>query len=131
MPVLCGHRLRSPHFSDAPSAGVFGNDAKDTGIAVDVWRYYLLAVRPESSDAAFQWDDFAAKNNSELNDNLGNFLNRSLKFVFARFEGTVPGMDEGGAGAEEVAALGATVAPLVEKYIEGERWAGNNNKSSA
>jgi len=97
---------------------VFGNDAKDTGIAVEVWRYYLLAVRPESSDAAFQWDDFAAKNNSELNDNLGNFLNRSLKFIFARFEGTVPGMDEGGAGAEEVAALGAVVAPLVEKYID-------------
>jgi hypothetical protein len=24
-----------------------------------VWRYYLLAVRPESSDADFVWNDFA------------------------------------------------------------------------
>lgn len=34
--------------------------------------------------AAFQWDDFAAKNNAELNDNLGNFINRTLKFIWAR-----------------------------------------------
>jgi len=36
-------------------------------------------VRPESQDSAFQWDDFAAKNNAELNDNLGNFINRGSK----------------------------------------------------
>lgn len=40
--------------------------------------------RPRSARAAFQWDDFAAKNNAELNDNLGNFINRTLKFVYAR-----------------------------------------------
>ena len=27
--------------------GVFGNDAKDTNIPVEVWRYYLLTNRPE------------------------------------------------------------------------------------
>jgi hypothetical protein len=37
-----------------------------------------------STSAAFQWDDFAAKNNAELNDNLGNFINRTLKFIWAR-----------------------------------------------
>lgn len=98
---------------------MFGNDAKDTGIPVEVWRYYLLAVRPETSDAAFQWDDFASKNNADLNDNLGNFVNRTLKFVFARFGGVVPGAAPGGAGAEAVAALGAKVSALVEQYIAG------------
>ena len=39
---------------------------------------------PHPTDAAFQWDDFAAKNNAELNDNLGNFINRTLKFIAAR-----------------------------------------------
>jgi hypothetical protein len=29
-------------------AGVFGTDAVDTGIPADVWRYYLLANRPEA-----------------------------------------------------------------------------------
>ena len=46
-----------------------------------MWRYYLLANRPESSDADFKWSDLAAKNNNELKNNLGNFVNRALKFV--------------------------------------------------
>ncbi|PRW21084.1 putative methionine--tRNA ligase [Chlorella sorokiniana] len=104
-------------FSKSRGVGVFGNDAKDTGIPVEVWRYYLLAVRPESSDSAFQWDDFAAKNNAELNDNLGNFINRTLKFIYARFDKAVPGPAASGAGMEAVKGLGEKVSALVEQYI--------------
>lgn len=50
--------------------------AKDTGIPSDVWRFYLLYVRPEGQDSAFSWADMATKNNSELLNNLGNFINR-------------------------------------------------------
>jgi hypothetical protein len=42
-------------------------------------------THPALPPAAFQWDDFAAKNNAELNDNLGNFINRTLKFCWARW----------------------------------------------
>lgn len=56
--------------------GVFGDMAKDTGIPSDVWRFYLLYVRPEGQDSAFSWADMALKNNSELLNNLGNFINR-------------------------------------------------------
>ncbi|CAB4001240.1 methionine--tRNA ligase, cytoplasmic-like, partial [Paramuricea clavata] len=35
-------------FSKSRGVGVFGNDAKDTGIPSDVWRFYLLQTRPES-----------------------------------------------------------------------------------
>lgn len=34
-------------FSKSKGIGVFGNDAKDTNIPVEVWRYYLLTNRPE------------------------------------------------------------------------------------
>lgn len=34
-------------FSKSKGIGVFGNDAKDTDIPVEVWRYYLLTNRPE------------------------------------------------------------------------------------
>lgn len=34
-------------FSKSKGIGVFGNDAKDTSIPVEVWRYYLLTNRPE------------------------------------------------------------------------------------
>ena len=105
-------------FSKSRGVGVFGNDAKDTGIEVEVWRYYLLAIRPEVADSAFQWDDFAAKNNADLNDNLGNFINRTLKFVHARFEGAVPGVAPDAGGAETIAALGEKVSALVSQYIE-------------
>lgn len=52
--------------------GVFGNDAMDTGIPVEVWRYYLLANRPEQQDTDFMWDNLAAHNNNELLKNLVN-----------------------------------------------------------
>jgi methionyl-tRNA synthetase len=55
---------------------VFGSDARDTGIPVEVWRYYLLSNRPEAQDTDFKWADLQARNNNELLKNLGNFINR-------------------------------------------------------
>lgn len=63
-------------FSKSRGVGVFGDMAKDTGIPSDVWRFYLLYMRPEGQDSAFSWADMATKNNSELLNNLGNFINR-------------------------------------------------------
>jgi len=48
---------------------------------VDVWRYYLLANRPETDDTDFKWSDLQARNNGELLANLGNFVNRVLQFT--------------------------------------------------
>lgn len=63
-------------FSKSRGVGVFGNNAQETGIPADVWRFYLLYVRPESQDSTFSWSDLMVKNNSELLNNLGNFANR-------------------------------------------------------
>ncbi|KAI3895672.1 hypothetical protein MKW98_025463 [Papaver atlanticum] len=68
-------------FSKSKGIGVFGNDAKDTGIPSEVWRYYLLTNRPEVSDTEFTWTDLQAKLKSELLANLGNFINRVLSFI--------------------------------------------------
>jgi methionyl-tRNA synthetase len=77
-------------FSKTHSTGVFGDSAKTTGIPSEVWRYYLLANRPEQADTDFKWDDFMAKNNNELLSNLGNFVNRVLKFTSKNFNMKVP-----------------------------------------
>lgn len=77
-------------FSKTHSTGVFGDSAKHTGIPSEVWRYYLLANRPEQADTDFKWDDFMAKNNNELLSNLGNFVNRVLKFTSKNFNSRVP-----------------------------------------
>ncbi|CAG9766282.1 unnamed protein product [Ceutorhynchus assimilis] len=80
-------------FSKSRGIGVFGNDARDTKIPSDVWRFYLLYVRPEAQDSCFSWVDLATKNNSELLNNLGNFINRALIFVKNNFNKTIPKME--------------------------------------
>ena len=69
---------------------MFGDNAKDTGVPPSVWRYYLLANRPETGDTQFEWSTFVAANNSELLNNFGNFVNRVIKFTIAKFDGAVP-----------------------------------------
>lgn len=80
-------------FSKSRGVGVFGNNAKDTGVSPSVWRYYLASVRPESQDSQFSWTEFVTKNNSELLANLGNFVNRIVKFVNAKYNGVIPKFD--------------------------------------
>lgn len=79
-------------FSKSRGVGVFGDEAKDTGIPADIWRFYLLYTRPESQDSVFAWNDLMLKNNSELLNNLGNFINRGLSFLCNNFGGVVPEM---------------------------------------
>ena len=55
-----------------------------------MWRFYLLYVRPEVQDTEFQWADFQLKNNSELLNNLGNFVNRAISFVAKFYEHKLP-----------------------------------------
>lgn len=80
-------------FSKSRNIGVFGNNAQDTGIPPSVWRYYLATARPETSDTQFSWQEFVTRNNSELLANLGNFVNRLVKFVSAKFNKVVPEYD--------------------------------------
>ncbi|KAM7536969.1 hypothetical protein Aperf_G00000073193 [Anoplocephala perfoliata] len=79
-------------FSKSKGVGVFGNNAKDSGIESNIWRFYLAYVRPETQDSTFSWEDFALKNNTELLNNLGNFINRPLMFLSKFFKSTVPSM---------------------------------------
>ena len=79
-------------FSKSRGIGVFGNNAKDTGIPPDVWRYYLLKNRPENGDTQFEWRSFIDGNNTELLAKLGNFVNRTVKLVNSpkAYSGVVP-----------------------------------------
>ncbi|MBU1975016.1 MAG: methionine--tRNA ligase [Nanoarchaeota archaeon] len=76
-------------FSKSRSEGVFGDDAMETGIPADAWRYYLLAARPENSDTTFTWKDFQEKLNNELVANFANLVNRTVVFISKFFEGEV------------------------------------------
>lgn len=56
----------------------------------DVLRYTLCANAPENKDNDFTWKDFQARNNSELANIFGNFINRTLVLTHKYFEGKVP-----------------------------------------
>lgn len=77
-------------FSKSRGRGVFGSHVLSTGIPISTWRYYLFSIRPEQSDSDFVWSEFIAKNNNELLKNLGNFVNRVVKFCWTKFDGKVP-----------------------------------------
>lgn len=79
-------------FSKSRGVGVFGDHAESTGIPADIYRFYLLYVRPESADSAFSWSDLVLKHNSELLNNLGNFVNRAAMFLKNSFNGVIPEM---------------------------------------
>ncbi|KAI5387906.1 hypothetical protein KIW84_073848 [Lathyrus oleraceus] len=111
-------------FSKSKGIGVFGNDAKDTTIPVEVWRYYLLTNRPEVSDTLFMWSDLQAKLNTELLNNLGNFVNRVLSFIAKPagqgYDSIIPTIpdDVSGDSHDPTKKLASKVAAYLEQYIE-------------
>ncbi|KAI3380203.1 hypothetical protein SNEBB_003452 [Seison nebaliae] len=84
----------SGKFSKSRNIGVFGNDAMNTKIPSDIWRFYLIYIRPETYDSRFEWNDIQSKVNSELLNNLGNFINRSLTLLTKYFDGKIPEIND-------------------------------------
>lgn len=76
-------------FSKSRQIGVFGDDIAETGLPNDLWRFYLLLLRPEKTDSDFNWAEFYERVNSEFINNLGNLVNRSLTYLFKNFEGEI------------------------------------------
>ncbi|KAN0093191.1 tRNA synthetases class I (M) domain containing protein [Tylopilus felleus] len=109
-------------FSKSKGRGVFGPQAKETGIPASVWRYYLLSTRPETADAMFSWADCIAANNNVLLKNLGNFVNRVLKFVASQYNSVIPESgDVGGALSPNDSHDGEFISDvnnLLKEYID-------------
>ncbi|MFH1197846.1 MAG: methionine--tRNA ligase [bacterium] len=60
----------------------------------DPLRYTLAANLPEAKDTDFYWKEFQSRNNDELADIFGNFVNRALTFTVKHFEGKIPEQGE-------------------------------------
>jgi methionyl-tRNA synthetase len=58
--------------------------------SIDILRYTLALNLPETRDADFTWKDFQIRNNNELASILGNFINRTVQFIYKNFNGRVP-----------------------------------------
>ncbi len=86
----------------------------------DPLRYTLAANLPENKDTDFYWKEFQGRNNGELADILGNFINRTFTFAFKHFEGVVPeAKNLESIDAEMLLTLEnypAKIGGLIEKY---------------
>lgn len=60
----------------------------------DELRYALIKNMPEQKDSEFTWKGFQDANNSELVNNLANFINRVVVLTAKYFDGKVPTFDE-------------------------------------
>ncbi len=76
-------------FSKSRNRGIFSSDVKDLPFAPDVWRFSLMANRPEKKDVDFSWQSFFHTINADLVGNLGNLAYRTLTFLKKRFK-TIP-----------------------------------------
>jgi methionyl-tRNA synthetase len=103
-------------FSTSQKRGVFMDAALEL-LPADYWRWFLTANAPEGSDSPFTWEQFRASINSDLNDVLGNFVNRITKYAASKFDSQVP--DAGEAGEHEAwiaGELAARLPRLAEHY---------------
>jgi len=77
-------------FSKSKQHGVFCENLLKTNLNSDYWRFYLSFLIPETKDSDFTWSEFKERINKELVDNVGNFINRTLSFVYNKFNGEIP-----------------------------------------
>lgn len=76
--------LEGKQFSKSKGWYVDADEAMDL-FGVDALRFYLTSLIPETSDSSFTWKGLELKINSELANNLGNFVNRSMKFLKSKW----------------------------------------------
>lgn len=56
----------------------------------DAMRFYLTSLIPETADSSFTWKGLELKINSELANNVGNFINRAMKFSNSKWPEGIP-----------------------------------------
>ncbi len=81
--------IKGEKFSTSRNLAVWLPDVLKT-FEPDLFRYALTINSPEKRDADFSWEDFQKRNNTELADILGNFVNRTLSFTHQHLDGKVP-----------------------------------------
>ena len=91
------HTIQAYEFLNAK--GVKFSKSKGVGLDIqtalealpaDYWRYTLVILIPETADSEFSLEVMQSIVNSELNDNIGNFVHRTLTFINKSFDGKIP-----------------------------------------
>jgi len=92
------------------------------GQCVDMLRYYLTQIAPETKDSDFTWKGFQDAVNSELVSIFGNFVNRSFVLMHKLCKGKVPPLhtaimdDNDRDMLNAISHIKQTIESLLEQY---------------
>ncbi|HUU26304.1 MAG TPA: methionine--tRNA ligase [archaeon] len=113
--------LEGLKFSTSRNFAVWLHDYLDR-FHPDPLRYYLCANMPETRDTDFNLKEFQARNNNELADTVGNFINRSLTFIARYFESRIPGRGEPGELDQEMLERLDKINSRIGEYLDSFRF---------
>ena len=80
----------------------------------DSIRYFIFSSGPEKRDTDFTWREFVNRHNGELLGAWGNFVNRTLAFVYKYFSASVPGGMINPDIYDRISSLYQTIGKMIE-----------------
>ena len=101
-------------FSKSAHRGIFA-DAAIEEFPADYWRYWLIKNAPETDDTDFSFERFAEEINKDLNDVLGNFILRVLKFYASKFDTK---LEHNSANTEKEQQVKKELAERISNYTQ-------------
>jgi methionyl-tRNA synthetase len=81
---------------------------------LDSLRYYLMREIPFGSDGVFTPEDYVSRTNSDLSNDLGNLLNRTVAMINQYFDGKIPTYTSAQTAFDE--ELEAVAAETIQNY---------------
>ena len=90
----------------------------DERYGVDALRYYLLREIAFGSDGTFSNENLINRINSDLANDLGNLVSRTVAMVIKYFGGTIPAEREGGEFDDDLKALAAKTAEAADEALD-------------
>mgnify|MGYP001019734016 CR=1 FL=1 len=84
---------------------------------VDAIRYYVLRELPFGSDGIYSEDNLINRINSDLANDLGNLVSRTIAMVDKYFSGQLPGQQEAGDFDDDLISLALGTPVKAEEYI--------------
>jgi methionyl-tRNA synthetase len=75
-------------FSTSRNRAVWADEYLESPFDTDLLRYYIATAGAFERDIDFSWESFQERVNTELADDVGNFVYRSLLFATRNYDGT-------------------------------------------